>query len=685
MTNPNKTLLSKLLSVGNILLSMMAFPGALHAANSIYIDWPGATYEGPGERALLANANRLGDTNTAVFVYYQTGTNGTATPGIDFQSVTVRLEFAPGEIIKQFTVPLLDDGSVEGPETVELLLFNPSPGATIDETPQFGVIIDDETPANLDYSFAPEFPQWPEINRVRIQSDGKILLSGSGLYLGGQEMRVMRLRADGSVDTSFRTDLTNLVSNIEVDSQGRILVATRDEYSRLLRLVRLFPNGAVDGAFSASLESLGEGYASLLPQTNGNVVLWNAGRLVRLRPEGSADAPFDLNVSGIAVRAVQQQADGKLLVARWDPAGTSSLIRLTADGSRDTGFQEPFFSTDCSVGFCVLSDDRIIIYGDPVLPGRKVIRLDRNGNLDPTFSEPPFREAQLPNSHCFYDLIGEANGKLYFKSRDRIVRLNSDGSLETSFHAEMERTSMADIGGVVLNAVLHQGAALLWNPMIQGVNRSIAPLARVLLDAGPDRAFAFSQDWRGTLKGPRVTANELDGNASIVVRRLGDTSLAASVDFATQRGSARPGVHFVSMTGSLTFAPMEAEKILTIPLIQDQVFNGIPSFFVVLSNPSVPARLDRPLQVGVRDREFGLVTGEILFQLDGSRQWQFDLAGADFRFEDYRNYRVERSHDLKSWDHAPTQSFGWTWWRRTPPSILLPTGQERYFYRARRD
>ncbi|MFZ5596938.1 MAG: Calx-beta domain-containing protein [Bacillota bacterium] len=72
---------------------------------------------------------RTGSATGAAGVQYA-GSNGTATAGSDYTAASGKLEFASGETSKSFTIPVLDDSIIEGNETVNLTLSNPT-GATI--------------------------------------------------------------------------------------------------------------------------------------------------------------------------------------------------------------------------------------------------------------------------------------------------------------------------------------------------------------------------------------------------------------------------------------------------------------------------------------------------------------------------------------------------------------------------
>lgn len=72
---------------------------------------------------------RTGDSTTAVSVN-DTTSNGTATAGNDYNATNGSINFAAGETIKYFNVPLLNDAITEGGEFLNLTLSSPT-GATI--------------------------------------------------------------------------------------------------------------------------------------------------------------------------------------------------------------------------------------------------------------------------------------------------------------------------------------------------------------------------------------------------------------------------------------------------------------------------------------------------------------------------------------------------------------------------
>jgi hypothetical protein len=77
------------------------------------------------------NINRVGGSSGTVSVSFITG-SGTATPGSDYQETGYVVTFLHGETTKSgLSLPIKDDALVEGAETVNLILRNPSNGAVL--------------------------------------------------------------------------------------------------------------------------------------------------------------------------------------------------------------------------------------------------------------------------------------------------------------------------------------------------------------------------------------------------------------------------------------------------------------------------------------------------------------------------------------------------------------------------
>ncbi|HEY6122554.1 MAG TPA: PQQ-dependent sugar dehydrogenase [Pyrinomonadaceae bacterium] len=100
---------------------------SIAAANSI--QFAATTFtKNEGQGSATISVSRLGNTATATSIDYATA-DGSASSRTDYVTASGTLQFAAGETVKQFSVPIIDDLYVEGPETINLSLSKPSGGA----------------------------------------------------------------------------------------------------------------------------------------------------------------------------------------------------------------------------------------------------------------------------------------------------------------------------------------------------------------------------------------------------------------------------------------------------------------------------------------------------------------------------------------------------------------------------
>jgi titin len=91
-----------------------------------------------------------------------------------------------------------------------------------------------------------------------------------------------------------------------------------------------------------------------------------------------------------------------------------------------------------------------------------------------------------------------------------------------------------------------------------------------------------------------LTVNAGAPSATLAVTRTGGSGGQFQVNFATQDGTAIAGTDYQSTTGTLTFGVGVNSETITVPLLQDAIFNPLRTFAVVLSQASGPIVLGSP-------------------------------------------------------------------------------------------
>jgi len=298
------------------------------------------------------------------------------------------------------------------------------------------------------------------VNAIAIQPDGKIVVGGGFLSYNGQSINSLaRLNSDGTLDNTFTvgTGPNSNIRTIALQSDGKILIGGDFIYYNGVarnHIARLNSDGTLDATFS-----IGTGtdswINSIVVQADNKVLIGgrfatfngtSANGIARLNSDGSLDNTF-LYGTGISafseVKAIAIQADLQILIGgsftKYNGITAAGICRLNVDGTLDGTFTASA-STVNTIN--IQSDNRIII-GGPFSSVNSttvyaVARLETNGNLDTGFNPRVTGPAST-----VYALAIQGDGKMIAGgtlptygglAKNRMWRLNSDSSLDTSFN-----------------------------------------------------------------------------------------------------------------------------------------------------------------------------------------------------------------------------------------------------------
>ena len=295
------------------------------------------------------------------------------------------------------------------------------------------------------------------VREILIQNDGKILVCGNfTTYKGLTQSRIVRLNTDGSVDTTFDigTGFNNNVSTIEIQNDGKFLViGSYTTYKGLTqsRIARLNTDGSLDSTFG-----IGTGFdnpvTAITLQTDGKILVGGAfttykgltqNRIVRLNTDGSVDLTFiascDSTVTGFVIRS-----DGKILICgSFIYSNLSQLNRiavLNTDGSLDSSFVIGTGFDNSVNAIEIQNDGKILLGGNFTtykgLTQNRIVRINPDGSLDSSFdiSTGFNNDTNAMAVQSDYKILVGGNFTTYKGlTQNRIVRINPDGSLDSSF------------------------------------------------------------------------------------------------------------------------------------------------------------------------------------------------------------------------------------------------------------
>ncbi|MDS4056736.1 LamG-like jellyroll fold domain-containing protein, partial [Accumulibacter sp.] len=320
---------------------------------------------------------------------------------------------------------------------------------------------------------------------VALQSDGKIVVAGNSYNGTDTDFAVLRLNTDGSLDTTFSGDgkvTTDLAlgnddaNSVLIQSDGKIVVtgSADNGVSYDFAAVRYNTNGTLDTSFSIDGKvttffgvNHDESWDSLL-QSDGKIVLVGSTNLgasddfaiLRYNTDGTLDTTFSGDGKQTAsfggnldvAYSVVQQADGKLVLAGKYFNGSSyafAVSRLTTTGSLDTTFSgdglqlvDVSASADAAYSVALQSDGAIVLAG-PSGSGSTddfaVVRLTTAGALDTTFSSDGMLTTALGGLDQAASVVVQSDGAIVVagvsSSNFALVRYGSTGTLDATLGA----------------------------------------------------------------------------------------------------------------------------------------------------------------------------------------------------------------------------------------------------------
>lgn len=333
-----------------------------------------------------------------------------------------------------------------------------------------------------------------EAQAVAQQADGKLVVVGHTQNDSNYDAVITRYNTDGSVDASFGSNGVVIQSigsshdrarGVVVQGDGKLVVAgTTDNPSTStdIFVARYLSDGSLDTSFGSNgivvtaLSSSGDYAESLLLQPDGKLVVAGytngAGRLVRYNTDGSLDTSFNgsgiaTGTSGFSFIGAALQADGKLVATGSFSNGSNTdfaLTRFNSDGSIDSGFGTngtvltDFGGNDAARNVIVQADSKLVVVGyffAGAPPNIAVARYNSDGTLDSSFdADGMLTLAVGPSASYGWDAVQDADGKLVIAADSYVsgstaydftlVRLNDDGSLDSSYNTDGVATGTVD-------------------------------------------------------------------------------------------------------------------------------------------------------------------------------------------------------------------------------------------------
>ncbi len=353
--------------------------------------------------------------------------------------------------------------------------------------------------AGIELTPASGYLEEGEINALAQDAQGRIIAAGENSV---EEFALLRYRADGSLDPTFRGDNPHLEGGFVTTGFGGEAVA---------RAVAIQPDGKI---IAAGSNSQGSGPLSL-----------GMFALVRYRPDGYRDPSFGRNgrvlhdLPGFedgGASAIGLQSDGRIVTGGFHEnhgGGTEGLlVRFKPNGVIDRSFGHAGEAALRAgrkghvwvTAMRVLPDDRVLVVGE--WNGRFLLaRLLPNGRPDPSFGEGDGRVVTDVDGACdcgYADALSLWRGHILVAGNSIehghrfaiLARYRANGTLDRSFGARgivrVHRGTDLAVESIALSA---DGRITL--PGYYATQKAGGPQVaalRLLPSGKPDRSFGRS-------------------------------------------------------------------------------------------------------------------------------------------------------------------------------------------------
>ncbi|MBI1770608.1 MAG: fibronectin type III domain-containing protein [Bacteroidetes bacterium] len=399
-------------------------------------------------------------------------------------------------------------------------------------------------------------------------SDGKYLVYGNFIRVNGENRTgVVKFNVDGTIDNTFNvgTGPNNSVLGGALQADGKILLGgmfTTFNGLDLAGLVRLNADGSVDTTFKANLTlaNTSANY-SIVVQSDGKIIVTGPflavegvtlgiGIPFRLNANGSLDTTFTLLSSLTLTYDLAIQPDGKIIVA----GGAKGITRLNLDGTIDatfdvgTGFNSTPYNVEVSSTGRIIACGFFTQFNGAAIP--YIVGLSSTGTLDATF------QANGKLNNAASKLYLQPDGKLlvlgFFNSFDvtsvkNLIRLNTDGSLDGTLNLGAGPGPNSSISFAISNS----SSDIIVTGNFTTFNSQARNGLAVLSVSGSVKATSQALNLQGKTSGNHVKAqgadkilfshngNEIDGTASTGFERL---NLDGTID-GTFSGNSKPNNH----------------------------------------------------------------------------------------------------------------------------------------------
>ena len=313
--------------------------------------------------------------------------------------------------------------------------------------------------ASIDESFAIGSGTNNIVRNILILNDKKLLIGGDfTAYAGMMRNYIARVNEDGTVDTDFNPGkgFGASVTSFQQQSDGKFVIGgSYAVFNNNVRhyLSRIEADGTLDSAFNPGNAADGTIRSIALQADKKMIIVGNFNsfndvlnnRIARIDTDGNIDNTLQTGTGADQlVRTVASQSDDKIIIGgnftSFNNIAKSYLVRLGSTGVIDNDFKIGYGPTDIVRNILIQPDGKILICGDFTVfntkTANRILRLNIDGTIDAGF------QPLIGANNAIYSMMLQPDNKILISgnfttydgiARNRLARINPDGTLDTAF------------------------------------------------------------------------------------------------------------------------------------------------------------------------------------------------------------------------------------------------------------
>lgn len=534
---------------------------------------------------------REGNTNAVFSIDVMTTTNGTAKEGVRFYGITNTVTFGVGETNKNVYMPLIDDSTVIGDQTVDVILTNlvgSSSAILMQPSKAEVVIVEDDTAA------------------------GKLMFSQSAFYAQESDSNavVEIVRTNGStgpISIDYMTTNGTAVAGNHYTATNGTLVFADGELSKKI-YIPVIENSRTEGNLTFSI--------LLSNPTGGTSILGSNSTVVTI-----VDDDVGVGFSQPTYYIDELSSFVVLSVARM--GGSNGVVYVdykTINGTAKTGVN--YTGTTNKLRFA--DGETLKTFSIPILHD-SLVTGNQNFQISLSVTNPNVQLSSIPTANVVivdgdngfsfstnsYTVSEESNIVVTVVRSGSVLRSNmvyfatSDGTAVAGDKYYATNGSLAFAAGVVTRSIELQ---IIDNAKVDGdkyFNISLSSPTDGAQLVSPSNAVVniIDNDIGLSFSSPTYSVSECGVKATIGVIRTGLTNDDVSVAFSAYDGTAVTGANYVATNGVLEFEPGQETNSFTVQVIDDNRILGDSTVLLSLQNATDGATIQYPVTATLTIRE----------------------------------------------------------------------------------